>query len=173
MPENVYIGASCQGNGQIGAVAGISVYFGKNDCRNHTRPLPAIGPSDNINLRNTNQRATLEAIQQAIRQLALPRYFPQELNGTFKPTAVIWTRSRYAIDSLTKWAYTWVARDWLNSKGEPVLNRDLISETLLLMLMSPYHISMCHLDPNMGCEGYERAQRKANLTAKRRFRKLF
>jgi ribonuclease HI len=41
--------------------------------------------------------------------------------------------SRYVIDAVTKWHHGWRKRDWVNSKGEPVANRELFEQALVLL----------------------------------------
>lgn len=69
----------------------------------------------------TNQRMELLAIQYALRE---------HPDAT---TVLIVTDSRYSIDCLTTWLPGWVRRDWVNSKNEPVKNRDVIEATAALM----------------------------------------
>jgi len=41
--------------------------------------------------------------------------------------------SQYVINAVTKWHFGWRRRDWKNSKGEPVANRDLLEIALGLL----------------------------------------
>lgn len=41
--------------------------------------------------------------------------------------------SRYVIDAVTKWHHGWRKRGWVNSKGEPVANRELFENALALL----------------------------------------
>lgn len=69
----------------------------------------------------TNNRMELEAVRRAL--LAIPRseaiYFVCD--------------SKYTISAVTEWVAGWKRRGWVNSKGDPVANRDLIEEILTLM----------------------------------------
>ncbi|KAF3352254.1 ATP-binding cassette sub-family B member 5 [Verticillium dahliae VDG1] len=40
----------------------------------------------------------------------------------------IFTDSQYSINCVTSWYKGWQKKDWHNSKGEPVKNRDLVEE---------------------------------------------
>jgi ribonuclease HI len=41
--------------------------------------------------------------------------------------------SQYVINAVTKWHFGWRKREWKNSKGEPVANRDLLEVALGLL----------------------------------------
>ena len=64
--------------------------------------------------RQTNQRAELTAISRAL-DIA-PRH----------RQATIYTDSKYAIDCVTNWYVKWKQNGWVNAKGKPVENQDLI-----------------------------------------------
>ena len=76
--------------------------------RNVSEPLK--GP------RQTNQRAELTAVSRAL-EIA-PRH----------REVTIYTDSRYAIDCVTNWYKNWQRNGWLNAKGKPVENKDLITD---------------------------------------------
>jgi ribonuclease HI len=67
-------------------------------------------------LKQTNQRAELTAILRAL-DIA-PRH----------REVTIYTDSMYAIDCVTNWYRNWRRNNWLNSKGKPVENKDLVVE---------------------------------------------
>lgn len=64
--------------------------------------------------KQTNQRAELTAIQRAL-DIA-----PKHRDVT------IYTDSRYSIDCVTNWYRGWERNGWVNSKGKPVENVDLV-----------------------------------------------
>ena len=64
--------------------------------------------------RQTNQRAELTAVQRALD--VAPRH----------RDVTIYTDSKYAIDCVTNWYRNWVRNGWMNSKGKPVENKDLV-----------------------------------------------
>jgi ribonuclease HI len=64
--------------------------------------------------KQTNQRAELTAIQRALD--VAPRH----------RDVTIYTDSKYAIDCVTNWYRNWVRNGWVNSKGKPVENKDLV-----------------------------------------------
>lgn len=48
------------------------------------------------------------------------------------------TDSQYLVKGITEWIFTWVKKGWINSKRDPVLNRDLWER--LLALSRIHHI---------------------------------
>lgn len=64
--------------------------------------------------KQTNQRAELTAILRAL-DIA-PRH----------REVTIYTDSKYAIDCVTNWYRNWQKNGWVNSKGKPVENKDLV-----------------------------------------------
>lgn len=114
------VDGGCRGNGQpeaIGAAACcLEIDYGKRaeskTCRlddDYTAP--------------TSQRAEITAIILAL-EWALERY--DELEGYPRLEVNIRSDSRYAVDCMTNWIYTWVRNGWKNSRGFEVANRDLI-----------------------------------------------
>ncbi|KAJ2071476.1 hypothetical protein IW146_002616 [Coemansia sp. RSA 922] len=113
----IYTDGACHSNGQRSASGGVGVYFGPGDSRNYSGSLSGS--------RQTNQRAELAAINQAVSQAN------ESARGyNSRPTVVIKTDSQYSIDSLTKWNHTWDRNGWVNQAGNPVANQDLIQGTL-------------------------------------------
>ncbi|KAF2105415.1 ribonuclease H-like domain-containing protein [Lophiotrema nucula] len=116
----IYTDGSCLNNGQLGAVAGMGVYFGPDDARNLSEALPGKA--------QTNQRAEVMAIMRALESVP----FCQPL--------LICSDSMYAKNCIEIWSKKWrnppLNRDmtpgvpWTNSKGEPVKNRDLLEPLL-------------------------------------------
>ncbi|KAJ2893068.1 hypothetical protein IWW38_002991 [Coemansia aciculifera] len=114
----VYTDGSCHGNGQRNATGGYGTYWGPNDSRNTSAPLTGS--------RQTNQRAELTAIREAVSQAnESARHY-----GGGRPTVVVKTDSQYGIDSLTKYHHTWNRNGWQTQSGAPVANQDLIRGTL-------------------------------------------
>ena len=66
--------------------------------------------------KQTNQRAELTAILRAL-DIA-PRH----------REATIYTDSKYAIDCVTNWYRNWERNGWVNSKGKPVENKDVVAD---------------------------------------------
>lgn len=113
------VDGGCRGNGQpdaIGAAACcLDIHYGKRytwkRCYLDDYPAP------------TSQRAEITAIILAL-EWALERY--DELEGYPNLAVTIRSDSRYAVDCMTNWIYTWVRNGWTNSRGLEVANRDLI-----------------------------------------------
>lgn len=64
----------------------------------------------------TNNRMELQAAIEAIK--ALPTDF----------SATLYTDSQYVKNGITSWIIGWKKRNWMNSKNEPVKNKDLWEE---------------------------------------------
>ncbi|KAF2084721.1 ribonuclease H-like protein [Saccharata proteae CBS 121410] len=102
----IYTDGSSLGNGKLGAVAGVGVYFGPGDDRNISEPL--------VGSRQTNQRAELTALQRALDVAPLHR------------SVEIVSDSNYSINCVTIWFQTWRRNNWQTSAKKPVENKDLI-----------------------------------------------
>lgn len=71
----------------------------------------------------TNQRMELEAIRQALKYAESAREPNQRV--------IVYSDSAYAINCQRQhWYYSWMNNGWVNSKGEPVANRDLWEEII-------------------------------------------
>ncbi|KAH7411842.1 ribonuclease H-like domain-containing protein [Phaeosphaeria sp. MPI-PUGE-AT-0046c] len=103
---NVYTDGSALGNGKLGAVGGVGVYFGPSDPRNVSEPLRGG--------RQTNQRAELTAVARALDHVPIDR------------SVLIHTDSNYSIKCLTEWFQKWETNNWKSSSGKDVENRDLV-----------------------------------------------
>ncbi|KAF1917810.1 ribonuclease H-like domain-containing protein [Ampelomyces quisqualis] len=103
---NVYTDGSSLGNGHVGAVGGVGVYFGPNDSRNISEPLRGG--------RQTNQRAELTAVARALDHVPIDR------------SVLIHTDSNYSIKCLTEWFQKWETNNWKSSSGKDVENKDLV-----------------------------------------------
>ncbi|KAF1810243.1 ribonuclease H-like protein [Eremomyces bilateralis CBS 781.70] len=106
----IFTDGSSLGNGALGAVAGVGVYFGPQDPRNLSEPLAGS--------RQTNQRAELTALLRAL-ELA-----PLDIN------VEVYSDSNYSINCVTVWHVTWRKNGWVTSNKKPVENRDLVEEVI-------------------------------------------
>jgi ribonuclease HI len=128
-PIVVYTDGSSLGNGKIGAVGGVGVYFGPNDARSVIMaPITLVSDRSNRNLsealrgsRQTNQRAELTAVARALDHIPIDR------------STIILTDSRYSIQCLTEWFPKWEKNNWKSSSGKDVENRDLIEPIIARM----------------------------------------
>lgn len=139
----IYTDGSSLRNGQVGARAGVGVFFGPQDPKYditfptefpvytidwQARGAPPKSKRRKLTWRyrnvsealkgskQTNQRAELTAIQRAL-DIA-----PSHRDIT------IYTDSKYAIDCVTNWYKGWMQRSWTNSKGKAVENKDLVQD---------------------------------------------
>jgi len=107
----VYTDGACKANGKPGAVAGVGVFWGPDDVRNVSRRVRG-SPS-------TNNVAELEGIEDAMDTiLADPVLLCRRV--------VIVSDSKYSIDCLTTWYDGYCRRGWLTTKGDPVMNQEII-----------------------------------------------
>ncbi len=107
----IWTDGACVNNGKQGAVAGIGVWFGKDDPRNVSERLP--GDTQ------TNNRAELFAIQRAL-EITM-------LSCTEGEKYVVFSDSEYAVKAQTVWIINWRANGWRTTRGRgSVKNRDLI-----------------------------------------------
>ncbi|CAJ0552933.1 Ff.00g010110.m01.CDS01 [Fusarium sp. VM40] len=109
----IYTDGSSLANGQAGSRAGLGVYFGRDDERNHSERLPGEP--------QTNQRAELMAMLRALEIAPLTQ------------DVQILTDSQYSIKCATVWAVTWERKNWETSSGGQVKNQDIIRDLLAKM----------------------------------------
>jgi ribonuclease HI len=113
--EVVYTDGCARGNGRIGAVGGIGIYYGPDDPRNVAAPLLNSG-------KQTNQRAELAAaitaVENALKDASKPGAEIKGLN--------IHSDSEYAANCLTIWGDKWERKDYKRSDGGGISNLDLI-----------------------------------------------
>lgn len=119
---SVYTDGSCLGNGRTGLKsAGIGVFFAPNDPRNASEPLRYPGEL-------TNQRAEIAA---AIRALQIIRDHERDLEckeaRQRRRHVEIVTDSKYVINAMQSWIFSWERNDWRGSNGKDVMNMDLFS----------------------------------------------
>ncbi|KAK0045493.1 ribonuclease H1 [Biomphalaria pfeifferi] len=101
----VYTDGGCFSNGRSDARAGIGVYWAPNDPDNISEPLQG---------KPTNNRAEIYAALRAI-QIAKKKGIPN---------LILHTDSQFLINGITKWIKGWKKKQWINSTGNPVINKD-------------------------------------------------
>ncbi|KAL5482329.1 hypothetical protein ACEPAI_8923 [Sanghuangporus weigelae] len=141
----VYADGACKGNGQVGSVAGVGVWWGHNDPRNIAERCPGA---------QTNNRAELIAIVRVLETTAFGR------------PLIIKTDSTYSIKCLQVWHQNWAQRNWKTSAGKPVLNAPLIKYLLSLLNLRQLHgfpVKFVYVKGHAGIEGNEGADAQANL----------
>ncbi|KAJ2393196.1 hypothetical protein GGI05_002482 [Coemansia sp. RSA 2603] len=70
----------------------------------------------------TSPRAELFAIVRALQTIAMVQAY------CYQKRIIIYTDSRYCIDSITNWYKKWDRTGWINRRGKPVENKDYIQE---------------------------------------------
>lgn len=110
----IFADGACSGNPGPGGYGAILRYAGKE------KELSGAAAD------TTNNRMELRGVIEALKQLTRPC------------RVVVTTDSLYVVKGMTEWIAGWQKRGWLNSKKEPVLNRELWEE--LLMAAKPHSI---------------------------------
>ena len=95
----------------------------------------------------TNNRMELMAVIQALQQLKRPC------------RVKIYSDSSYVVKGMTVWLPGWIRRKWLNSKKQPVLNRDLWEH--LMKLSRPHEIEWKWIRGHKGHQENERCDELA------------
>ncbi|KAI8321472.1 hypothetical protein GQ54DRAFT_261703 [Martensiomyces pterosporus] len=154
----VYTDGASSKNGQVGAKAGVGVYFGYLDPRNVSEPLAGN--------RQTNQRAELTAIVRALEKVMEHEEKPLEtgsaaLSGGLVKRIVVYTDSMYSINCLTKWYRKWENNGWIRKEKGTVENADLIQRALVLIRQRNGRVRFIHVKGHRGIEGNERADELA------------
>lgn len=139
----IYTDGSC-----VNKVGGIGYVVIRN---NNSMPFAGKVPS----YPTTNQVAELYAIYSAI------AYVLQNYQNEVRDHGIsIFTDSQYSIGCLTEWHYNWVKNGWINSKGEPVANKDLIAG--ILEISKGFNIKYQHVKAHNGDFYNEWADRLSN-----------
>jgi ribonuclease HI len=117
---HVYTDGACKGNQfKKGAIAGVGVWFGKDDDRNVSERLA--GDTQ------TNNRAELTALIRAIEvyygdEEAVTRETSKKQKLT---QLVLHTDSKYCKDGIESWIKNWKKNGWKTASRKPVKNKDL------------------------------------------------
>lgn len=141
----VYCDGACKGNGQVGSIAGIGVWWGHNDPRNLSERCPGA---------QTNNRAELIAIVRIL-----------ETTPVLKRKLLIKTDSQYSIQCVTSWIFKWMTNGFRTAGGQPVKNCALIkylSALLHARKVSGQTVEFKHVRGHVGLEGNEAADGLAN-----------
>jgi len=144
---------ACRLNGTPSAYGGAGVYFPRQPRLSATKALP-----NNSYPRVTNQRAELTGLVMILEAGLKRKMELDERNPFF--ILHVQTDSAYAIGCVTQWNEKWERNGWLNSKGAPVANRDLIEEALRLIEEIGQHGKV--VMEKIGREDNEEADRLAN-----------
>ncbi|KAK0193143.1 ribonuclease H-like domain-containing protein [Armillaria mellea] len=140
----VYCDGACRGNGKVGAIAGVGVWWSHGDIRNISERCPG---------RQSNNRAEL---------IALVRVHEQTMDVTTPLT--IKTDSKYSINCMETWFRTWQLNGFMGSKGKPVENEPIIRYLAKLrerVRRLGRKIALDYVPGHTGIEGNEEADRCA------------
>ena len=117
----IYTDGSVINNGKHYAIGGYGVFFGDNDPKNISKPF-TIYPI-------TTPRTELYAVLQGILTFIRSKGRDFFLTKDFIPEEIhIYSDSSYVVNIFDKWLYGWKRNGWKNKKGNPVLNKELISQ---------------------------------------------
>jgi len=122
----VSIHGACKRNGQIGAKAAYSLYFGKISKFNTAQYLPKV-------MSHKSQSAQLYACQRAIE--VVEDVVNKDWNGDLK-TVIIKTHSNYLAKCFSKYVFEWEKNGYLNAHGNSVINRIAIEKIQNLLTES-------------------------------------
>ena len=142
----IYCDGACSGNpGNAGS--GLAIYSNKKN------PVLLYGAYEED---GTNNIAELNALHQA---LVIAKQTSSE------NIISIFSDSKYAIDCITTWAYSWKKNGW-SKKGGEIKNLKLIQEAHTLYEKLKDKIEINHVKGHAGVEGNELADRMAVYTIK-------
>lgn len=142
----IYCDGACSGNpGNAGS--GLAIYSNKKN------PILLYGAYEE---EGTNNIAELNALHQAL-------VIARQTNS--QNIISIFSDSKYAIDCITTWAYSWKKNGW-SKKGGEIKNLELIIEAHTLYEKLKNKIEINHVKGHSGVEGNELADRMAVHTIK-------
>ncbi len=142
----IYCDGACSGNpGNAGS--GLAIYSNKRN------PVLLYGAYEE---EGTNNIAELNALHQAL-------VIARQTNSD--NIISIFSDSKYAIDCVTTWAYSWKKNGW-SKKGGEIKNLELIIEAHTLYEKLKTKIEINHVKGHAGVEGNELADRMAVYTIK-------
>lgn len=118
----IFTDGGCKKNGKSNAIAGYSVFFTDDE----DSVLYKFNTTKNVLIDPTNNKAELSGIKYIFQTI-------DENIDIFKnKNVIICTDSMYCINCIEKWAKNWQKNNWLNAKGEPVKNQDIIKKIINL-----------------------------------------
>ena len=142
---SIYCDGACSGNpGEAGS--GVAVYS--------SNAKPVLYYGDYVK-RGTNNIAELNALYKAL-------LICKENKGN---SHTILSDSKYSIDCISTWAYSWKSKGWTKKSGE-IKNLELIKKAHFLYEELKNDITIKHVKGHAGIEGNELADRMAVYTIK-------
>jgi ribonuclease HI len=133
----IYCDGACSGNPGVGGWGAI-LRYGKVE-----KELSGGEPE------TTNNRMEMTAAIRALENLNRPC------------RVIVTTDSQYLVKGMTEWLHGWVRKNWINSKKEPVLNRDLWER--LVSLASVHEIEWRWVRGHAGHPENERCDELARM----------
>lgn len=151
----IYTDGSSLSNGQVGARAGVGVYFGpapfEYDSQSPSSPSASAVPETGTEIplytvdwqaRGAPPTKKRRKLTWRYRNISEALKGSKQTNQRAELTAIqraldvvpnhrdvtIFTDSRYSIDCVTNWYKNWQRNGWVNSKNKPVENRDVVQE---------------------------------------------
>ncbi|KAK0472271.1 ribonuclease H-like domain-containing protein [Armillaria novae-zelandiae] len=140
----IFCDGACRGNGKVGAIAGVGVWWGHGDIRNISERCPG---------RQSNNRAEL---------IALVRVHEQTMDMTTPFT--IKTDSKYSINCMETWLRSWQLNGFMGSKGKSIENEPIIRYLAKLrerVRRLGRKVALDYVPGHTGIEGNEEADRCA------------
>lgn len=122
----IFSDGNAKSNGKSNAKAGYSVHF-LNTSENYDSDLKLYDKfniTKKITENPTNNVAELSGV------LFIFKTLSENITLFKNNSLIIVTDSLYTINCITKWAIGWSKNNWVNSKKEPVKNKQLIQEIL-------------------------------------------
>lgn len=142
----IYCDGACSGNPGF-AGSGLAIY------KNNKKPVLLYGAFVE---NGTNNIAELNALLKAL-QIASQNIGEEKI--------IIFSDSKYSIDCIKTWAYSWKKNGW-SKKGGEIKNLELIIEAHTLYEKLKNKIEIIHVKGHSGIEGNELADRMAVYTIK-------
>jgi ribonuclease HI len=149
----IFTDGACSNNGKAQSAAGIGVYFGKDDPRNVSTPVPSHFPQ-------TNQTAELLALEIAVSAACEAILSGQYIN------AKIYTDSAYSLNCVTVWVHNWERNGWYTSTRGVVKYKEVI-QGIVQNLRRVDKIELIKVKGHDGIEGNEQADRLARNAVSR------
>lgn len=145
----VHTDGACSQNGQLGAKAGWGIWWNEGHPDNIGGPV-AGG-------RHTNNTAEIQAATFAISQAGGLKI--KKLN--------VHTDSQFLINCITKWIVGWKRNNWVNSKKQPVINKEDIQQLELAIEQAAVKVKWTYVKGHSGIRGNDEADRLAREGASR------
>lgn len=136
----IFTDGACRNNGKKNAVAGIGIFFPKENLENVSEEF-ILKPI-------TNQRAELYAIYKALKIVSKNKLFDKFSK------IVIYTDSKYSISCVTNWIYNWKKNNWKIKNGDNVKNLDIIVPINNIIEKNKSKIKFIHVRSHQEDESY-------------------